>query len=116
MISSGRSEAVKEAIDALKEGRRTDSPEQKPTSKDAEKMRKLRAYRESTEREKNCQGLDQGRATGTTRDLATAAKPPAGKMMAAGCYPSWDNSRWPSKDLPIWLDGRTEGWRHRRAM
>lgn len=64
MISSGRSEAVKEAIDALKEGRRTDSPEHKPTSKDAEKMRKLRAYRESTEREKKLPGSRPGPSHG----------------------------------------------------
>lgn len=64
----GRSEAVQEAIDSPKKNRKKETPEQEPTNKSAENMRKLRAYKEATEREnENRRDLDQGPSHGDDR-------------------------------------------------
>ncbi|WP_417235521.1 MobF family relaxase [Arthrobacter sp.] len=65
---AGRSEAVQEAIDALKKRRAADNPGQEPTTKAAENLRKLRSHQESTElEERNRRDLDQGPSHGDDR-------------------------------------------------
>lgn len=65
---AGRSEAVQEALAALKKRRGAEKPEQEPTSKATENLRKLRSHKEAAERDdKNRRDLDQGPTRGDER-------------------------------------------------